>query len=154
LSLTAAQAQPAAQQNQQAQPSPPVAWHVECTGDGKTLDCRAAQQFIEATNRQVIAIVAIRPAGKAGSMMIQLPLGLNLESGVQIKVDDGAAEKQPIQTCTNGGCFVTAAASEKLIASCRTGKNLILTFLDANKRTIDVSLSLLGFGLAIDKAAK
>jgi len=39
LAGMAASAAPA----QQAPESPPAAWRVECSGDGKTLECRAVQ---------------------------------------------------------------------------------------------------------------
>jgi invasion protein IalB len=33
--------------------SSPAAWRVECTGDGKTLDCRAVQQVFHRETRQL-----------------------------------------------------------------------------------------------------
>ncbi len=42
--------------------------------------------------------------------------------------------------------------SDKLIAAMRTGGELKITVQDANKKPIDMSLPLLGFGLAFDKA--
>ena len=37
---------------QQSSENPPAAWRVECTGDGKTLDCRAVQQVFHRETRQ------------------------------------------------------------------------------------------------------
>ena len=84
---------------QQSSENPPAAWRVECTGDGKTLDCRAVQQVFHRETRQLLISVAVRPAadGKSGAMLMTLPLGLN-------------------------------------------------------KKPIEMSLPLLGFGLAFDKA--
>src|SRR5215831_1808306 len=90
---------------QQAPESPPAAWRVECTGDGKTLECRAVQQVFHRETRQLVLSVAVRPAadGKSGAMLMTLPLGLNLTEPVLVKVDNGAPERQAIQTCTNFG---------------------------------------------------
>jgi invasion protein IalB len=134
--------------------SPPAAWRVECTGDGKTLDFRAVQQAFHRETRQLLVSVVVRPAadGKTGAMVITLPLGLNLTEPVLVKVDNGAPEKQAIQTCTNVGCFVAMTLTDKLIAAMRTGSELKLTVQDANKKPIDMSLPLLGFGPAFDKA--
>jgi len=139
---------------QQSSENPPAAWRVECTGDGKTLDCRAVQQVFHRETRQLLISVAVRPAadGKSGAMLMTLPLGLNLTEPVLIKVDNGAPERQAIQTCTNVGCFVAMTLSDKLIAAMRTGGELKITVQDANKKPIDMSLPLLGFGLAFDKA--
>jgi invasion protein IalB len=130
-----------------------AAWRVECTGDGKTLDCRAVQQLFARETRQLVLSVAVRKASdpKAALMAIQMPLGLNLTEPVLIKVDNGQAERQPIQTCTNTGCFVSMTASERLVTAMRAGKDLKITFQDANKKPVELSVPLLGFGIAFDK---
>ena len=131
-----------------------AAWRVECTGDGKTLDCRAIQQVFQRETRQLLVSVAVRPApdGKTGALLGQLPLGLNLTEPVAVRVNNGAPERQPIQTCTNVGCFVTMTLNDKFLAAMRGGGELKLTVQDVNKKPIEMSLPLLGFGLAFDKA--
>jgi invasion protein IalB len=132
-----------------------AAWRVECTGDGKVLDCRAVQQLFQRIptqgDRLLVAVLVRRPDAKTAQMTIQLPLGLNLTEAVQIKVDGGAAERQPIQTCTNVGCFVSMALNDKLSAAMRSGKQLIVIVQDPSKKPVEMSLPLLGFGLAFDK---
>ena len=129
--LLAAGAQPGSAQNADAGPA---AWRVECSGDGKTLDCRAVQQAFQRETRQLVLSVLVRPApdGKTGAMAIQLPLGLNLTEPVTVRVDSGAPERQPIQTCTNVGCFVAMAISDKLLAAMRSGRELKIAVQDAN----------------------
>ncbi len=135
-----------------------AAWRVECTGDGKTLDCRAVQQLFQRIpnqgDRLLVAVLVRRPTEAKASgaqMTIQLPLGLNLTEAIQVKVDGGAPERQQIQTCTNIGCFVSMAVNEKLLAAMRNGKELKITVQDPSKKAVDLSLPLLGFGLAYDK---
>jgi len=134
-------------------PETPAAWRVECAGDGKSLECRAIQQIFQRDTRQPVASVAVRyaPELKAASMSILLPLGLNLTEPVAIRVDNGPPERQPIQTCNNAGCLVTMTAPDKLIAAMRAGADLKLTVQDASKKPIELSLPLLGFGIAYDK---
>jgi len=136
-----------------AQDNAPQAWRVECTGDGKTLDCRAIQQIVNRADKQLLALLtAHTPAdSKTPVMMIQLPLGLNLAEPVQIKVDNGPVEKQPVQTCTATGCFVGLPLNDKLLASMRSGTTLKITVQDSGKRAIVLDVPLLGFGLALDK---
>ena len=130
-----------------------AAWRVECAGDGKTLDCRAIQQMINREDKQVVVVVSARIAAdtKAPVLTIQLPLGINLVEPIQIKVDNGAVERQQIQTCTNVGCIVTIPLKEPLLAALRNGTLLKITIQDTNKRTINIDVPLLGFGLAFDK---
>jgi invasion protein IalB len=138
----------------QAPEGPLAAWRVECSGDGKTLDCRAVQQVFQRETRQLVLSAVVRPGAdaKTGALVLTLPLGLNLTEPVTVKVDNGAAERQPIQTCTNVGCFVAMTLTDKMIAAMRTGGELKITVQDANKKPIDMGLPLLGFGLAFDKA--
>jgi invasion protein IalB len=130
-----------------------AAWRVECTGDGKTLDCRAVQQLFQRDTRQLVLAVLVRkaPDPKSALVTLQLPLGLNLTEPVQVKVDAGAAERYPIQTCTNVGCLVALTAADRLVTAMRTGKELKITVQDSNKKPIDMAVPLLGFGLAFDK---
>src|SRR5262245_2862180 len=131
-----------------------AAWRVECTGDGKTLDCRAVQQLFQRDTRQLLVAMLVRKAQdpKGAAVTMQLPLGLNLTEPVQLKVDNGAVEKQSIQTCTNVGCFLTFTANDKLVAAMRSGTELQITMQDINKRSVELALPLLGFGIAFDKA--
>src|SRR5262249_10834416 len=104
-----------------------AAWRVECTGDGKILDCRAVQQLFQRIpnqgDRLLVAVLVRRPPdAKTAQMTVQLPLGLNLTEAVQVQVDGGPPERQPIQTCTNIGCFISMAVNDKFLASMRTGK--------------------------------
>ena len=151
LALTATVILPSAATAQDA-----AAWRVECTGDGKSLDCRAVQQLFQRIpnqgDRLLVAVLVRRPAdAKTAHMTIQLPLGLNLTEAVQIKVDGGPPERQPIQTCTNIGCFVSMAINDKLIAAMRSGKELKIVVQDPSKKPVEMPLPLLGFGLAYDK---
>ena len=115
-----------------------AAWRVECTPNQG--------------DRLLVAALVRRPAdAKTAQMTLQLPLGLNLTEAVQMRVDGGAAERQPIQTCTNIGCFVQMALNDKFVAAMRTGKDLKVVVQDPNKKPLEMSLPLLGFGLAYDK---
>jgi invasion protein IalB len=136
-----------------AEDPPPAAWRVECTGDGKVLDCRAIQQMINRDDKQLLALLSVRSPSdsKVPVLMLQLPLGLNLGEPVQLKVDNGPVEKQQIQTCTVTGCFVGMQLNEKMVASMRTGTTFKITMQDSNKRSISLDVPLLGFGPALDK---
>src|SRR5262249_38294439 len=91
-----------------AQPAPDgprAAERVESAGDARPWDCRAVQQAFQRETRHWVVSVRVRPAadGKSAAMVIALPLGLNLTEPVLVKVDNGTAERQSIQTCTNVG---------------------------------------------------
>jgi len=136
-----------------AEDPPPAAWRVECTGDGKVVDCRAIQQMINRDDKQLLALLSVRspPDSKIPVLMLQLPLGLNLGEPVQLKIDNGPVDKQLVQTCTVTGCFVGMQLNDKMITSMRTGTNFKITMQDSNKHSISLDVPLLGFGPALDK---
>lgn len=102
----------------------------------------------------VAQFVAQIGADKAPMLLMVLPLGISLTDPVQVKIDNGAIEKYPVQTCSNGGCFVSVPLKDPMLAAMRAGTILKVMLQDNNKRTIDIEVPLLGFGLAFDKATK
>ena len=137
-----------------AQDPASAAWRVDCAGDGKVLECRALQQIVNHDDKRLLAQLTVRlPSdSKTPVMMLQLPLGLNLSEPVQFKVDNGAIEKQPVQTCTTTGCFVGMQLNDKFLAAMRGGGVLKIALQDSNKQPIAIDVPLLGFSLALDKA--
>jgi invasion protein IalB len=132
-----------------------AAWRVECSGDGKTLDCRALQQLFQRDSRQLVISMLVRKAAndpRGASVTMQLPLGLNLVEPIQLKVDNGPVEKQAIQTCTNVGCFLVFNANAAFVTALRSGTELKIGMQDINKRSVELALPLIGFGIAFDKA--
>jgi invasion protein IalB len=139
-----------------AQDAPVSGWRVECTSDGKALDCRAVQQMINREDKQLVAQLTARiaPETKAPTLTVQLPLGISLTEPVQLKVDNGAVERLAVQTCTNAGCIVSIPLKDPFLASLRNGTTLKVTLQDPSKRAINIDVPLMGFALAFDKAAK
>jgi invasion protein IalB len=151
--LAQTNAPPPAAAPPQSQISP---WRVECTNNGRTLDCWTQQIVYQRDeHQQLIPVVTfvVRPAPelKGAMVRIQLPLGLNNAEPIQIKIDGVDRESQQIQTCNNAGCFLQFVLADKTIDSMRTGKIFKLTVQDANKKMIELPLPLFGFGIAYDK---
>lgn len=141
-----------------APPPLPAAWRVECSGNGKMLECGAIQQMVrvEKESRQLVAQLVARLAADTHTpvLLMQLPLGINVAEPIQLKVDAGAIEKHPLQTCTNAGCMASIPLKDPLLAAMRAGTTLKITVQDGGKHAISIDVSLLGFGLAYDKATK
>jgi len=131
-------------------------WIARCTSPSRDapLECAMEQTAVLSKTGQLIVLVNIRVAGDTRSpvALIQLPLGISLTEPVQLKVDNGTAERYPVQTCTNVGCIVSVPLKDPLMAAMRTGTLLKISIQDTNKRTINIDVPLLGFGLAFDKA--
>ena len=131
-----------------------AAWRVECTGDGKTLDCRAVQQMFNRDDKQLVLQLSARSSGadKTPTLTLNLPLGISVTEPIQVKIDSGAVERYQVQTCTATGCIVNVPLKEPLMAAMRSGTLLKITMQAPDKRALTVDVPLLGFGLAYDKA--
>ena len=98
-------------------------------------------------------LVVIRVPGdsRAPLALVQLPLGLNLQTGAKFQVDDGKAVDLPIQTCENRGCYASAPVTPELLTALKSGKQLKVSFQDLAKETITISMPLTDFAAAYDK---
>src|SRR5262245_41331968 len=106
-----AQTAPAQAGTQQTSPVPSdggTGWRVECANDGKALDCQTVNKVSQRESGQIVAAVAVRipPDTKKPVLMVQLPLGIQVTEQISVQVDDHKAERFPIQTCAQNGCFV------------------------------------------------
>ena len=155
---TAAPAKPDAAKGAAAAPAPeqqPVAWKVECYGDGKTMDCNAIQQVMQRLQNQQlqrVALLAVHPEGKGATIQIVVPLGVNLSQPILISVDAGEADRVPLKVCDNNGCQAQAPLSDRVLAAMRTGTNLKLLIPTGDKNQAELRLPLRGFQPAFDKA--
>ena len=102
---------------------------------------------------QLVALVNIRVPGDTRTpvALIQLPLGLNLQAGAKLQVDDGKSTDLPIQTCENRGCYASVPISPELLGALRSGKQLKVIFQDLAKETISIPMSLADFSASYDK---
>jgi invasion protein IalB len=134
-------------------PASASSWRVECSNNGKALDCRAVAEVVQRDNHQIITALTIRypAATKKPVMMVQVPLGVLVSEAVTLQVDGGKSEQAKVQTCTKAGCFAGSPVPDAMIAAMRGGKQIKVVFYNVNKQPVTVTLPLAGFGLAYDK---
>ncbi|MGA9091767.1 MAG: invasion associated locus B family protein, partial [Bradyrhizobium sp.] len=128
-----------------ATPAPPPAspgWAAHCNSVSRDapLECAIEQNAVLTKTGQVVVVVAFRVAGdtRAPVAFVQLPLGLNLQTGTKLQVDDGKAIDLPIQTCENRGCYASNAVTPELLTALKSGKQLNVSFQNLAKETITV----------------
>jgi invasion protein IalB len=159
-----AKGQPQAQATPAPTPSPsPSAapapaqpgWIARCSSPGRDapLECAMEQSAVLTKTGQLVALVNIRVPGdtKAPVALVQLPLGLNLQTGAKLQVDDGKSVELPIQTCENRGCYASVPVSPEMLNALRAGKQLKVVFQDLGKETIAIPMSLADFTATYDK---
>ncbi|MGH1350125.1 MAG: invasion associated locus B family protein [Methyloligellaceae bacterium] len=140
--------------NKTAKAAPsPLPWQVNCSSNGVKINCAASQQLFLRKTRQLLLSITVRatPDKKNGVMMVQLPHGLHLPSGLKFKIDNEKEDTQQIQTCDQRGCYVGMPVKGALLKKMRSGKVLNVTFKNVNQKDIKISVPLKGFDQAFAK---
>lgn len=71
-----------------------------------------------------------------------LPVGLYLQAGVKITIDQGAAYQFPYVWCLTNACIAAEVADPKLIAEMETGKTLLLEVADTSALAVSTSVPI------------
>lgn len=133
----------------------PQGWAARCSSASRDapLECAMEQNAILSKTGQLVVLVNIRVPGdtRAPIMLVQLPLGLNLQAGAKFQVDDGKSADLPIQTCENRGCYASVPLSAETVSTLRAGKQLKIIFQDLAKETIAIPIQLNDFSVTFDK---
>jgi invasion protein IalB len=137
-------------------PTPPQAgWAARCSSPSRDapLECAMEQNAVLTKTGQLVVLINIRVPGDTRTpvVLIQLPLGLNLQAGAKFQVDDGKSIDLPIQTCENRGCYASFPLGAETLNALRSGKQLKIMFQDLSKETITIPLPLNDFASAYDK---
>jgi invasion protein IalB len=78
----------------------------------------------------------------AARLQFFLPVGLYLQAGVKITVDQGTPHQFPYVWCLTNTCIAADLADPKLIAEMESGQRLLLEVVDSSVLTVSTSLPL------------
>lgn len=128
-------------------------WQVTCVSQGASKRCTITQTLTQQQNGQRVLAVELIPSGNTVSGTLLLPFGLALDKGVTLQIDDKPVS-QPwrFRTCVPAGCVVALSFETSTIAALRTGTALKLKAVSDDGNDVPLSISLSGFGAAIDRA--
>lgn len=130
-------------------------WAARCSSASRDtpLECAMEQSAVLTKTGQLAVLVNIRVPGdtRAPIVFVQLPLGLNLQAGVKLQVDEGRSFDLPILTCENRGCYASVPLSPDMLNAMKAGKQLKTIFQDMAKETIAIPLPLTDFTATYDK---
>lgn len=129
-------------------------WRVACVQQGATKQCTMSQAQAQQNGQRVLAIELGAPSGNAVTGTLILPFGLALDSGVIFQID----EKPPMppvrfRTCIPAGCLVNVSFDATTIATLRAGSTLKIKATAEGGAATPFSISLQGFGTALDRVA-
>lgn len=78
------------------------------------------------------------------------PLGVLLEFGLRLKIDEGEERGAPFRICQQHGCLVREPLSTEVISSLKRGNTAKVTVAAEGAGPIDIDISLTGFTKAFD----
>jgi invasion protein IalB len=124
-------------------------WHKYCFKvPGTNLVCRTTVSGTFETGQSAVRIDLIEREGdKAARLQLFLPVGLYLQAGVKITIDQGDAYRIPYVWCLTNTCIAADLADPKLIKEMETGQKLVLEVVDSSVLTVSTSVPLNQFAM-------
>jgi len=119
-------------------------WKITCP---ESENCRMAQSIVTTAGKQIILQMRIFK-GKDGAKptaLFSFPLGILLNTGWQIKVDNGKSQLLPFEICRVEGCFAGIQLPDRLLNSFKRGNTLHVKFFDSQQNPVEPKISLAGF---------
>jgi invasion protein IalB len=105
------------------------------------------------SGQPVVAAVLIEPDGEPRKILrVTLPLGMSLQPGTRVIVDQGQPMQGPYVICFNNGCMADYEASAELIANMKKGQGLVVQGINGAGQAISLVLPLTDFAKAYDGA--
>jgi invasion protein IalB len=117
-------------------------WHKFCFKvPGTNMVCRTSISGTFETGQSAVRIDLIEREGdKAARLQLFLPVGLYLQAGVKVTIDQGAAYRIPYVWCLTNTCIAADLADPALIKEMETGQKLQLEVADSSVLAVSTAL--------------
>jgi invasion protein IalB len=149
-------APPAAGQPQQSQVqlvySP---WTKICGKDQQQANakevCLVIKEARLETGQFVAGAVLVEPEGEPRKILrVTLPLGMLLQQGTRVIIDQGTPAQRPYVVCFPNGCMSDYDADADMVSKLKKGQGLIIQAFNAGGQPISLQLPLADFAKAYD----
>jgi invasion protein IalB len=119
-------------------------WRKACfKTPGSSTVCRTTITGTFETGQSAVRIDLIeRDGDKAARLQLFLPVGLYLQAGVKLTVDQGAPYRIPYMWCLTNTCIAADLAEPRLLNEMETGQKLLLEVVDSSVIAVSTSLPL------------
>ncbi|MGJ5180959.1 invasion associated locus B family protein [Bradyrhizobium oligotrophicum] len=105
------------------------------------------------SGQPVVAAVIIEPEGEPKKILrVTLPLGMQLQPGTRIVVDQNQALQSGYVICFQNGCMSDYEATPDFLASLKKGQNLYVQAINSNGTALTLPLPLQEGGSSFAKA--
>jgi invasion protein IalB len=127
-------------------------WTVTCaTNESGTKSCAMMQRLSNAQTKQVVLawLVGLSPSGDK-VMTLRTPLGLLLNKGIVVQVDDNPHLVMTYRTCVQTFCEAVHALNAALLNTLRGGASARVQLQNLQEQPVNINVSLKGFSKAFD----
>jgi invasion protein IalB len=105
-------------------------------------------------NGMPVAIVQLfEPEGLPKVLRVTVPLGMQLQHGTRVIIDQGQPVNEPYKICFPVGCMSDYPVTDDMIAKMKTGKTLTVQAINMQGTPISLPLPLADFAKAYDGPA-
>jgi invasion protein IalB len=158
---SAPQTQSPVQQTQAAAPAQPQQlplvyspWTKICGKDQQPNAkevCLVIKEARLETGQFVAGAVLVEPEGDPKKMLrVTLPLGMQLQQGTRVIIDQSNPLQRPYVICFPNGCMSDYDADAEMVGKLKKGQGLVVQAINAGGQPISLSLPLADFAKAYD----
>ncbi len=127
-------------------------WTVQCATDAESgaENCVLFQHLTVDTGQRLMTMQVSKLPPREGqtesrALVVTVPLGVHLPSGMRLQVDDAEAIDLTYERCDQGGCYAGSILDASLLESLMKGNDCRVTFNNLNGKSITATMSLSGF---------
>jgi len=114
--------------------------------------CFISQYGQSDTGATAVVATLIEPEGNRKTLLLTLPLGVQLKEGMRAVIDQGQPLDARYSVCRSNGCTAEIEASGELISKLKAGKGLRVQGVDYAGYELSYALPLESFAKAYDGA--
>ncbi len=128
-------------------------WTVGCEKlpQSKKEICNIFQNVTNDKNKVVMQFaIGYAPNSPEPQALVTLPLGVILQPGIEFKGGNAKSLRVPFGVCVKNGCIAITKLSDEVIKGMKSGIKGSVKFAAAQKKIIEVPISLSGFTAAFN----
>lgn len=107
--------------------------------------CVVTQNLHAETGQMLAAVTVIEEKGAQKLFRIAVPLGMLLEPGLRIVIDQNQPIEAKYAICVPDGCFADLQINDDFVANLKKGKSLIVQTINHVGRTVNITFPLTDF---------
>lgn len=130
-------------------------WTKLCQTNDQTKKetCVVTQNLHSETGQMLAAVTVIEEKGAQKLFRIAVPLGMLLEPGLRVVIDQNAPLEAKYAICVPDGCFADLQINDDFVGNLKKGKALIVQTINHVGRTVNITFPLTDFGKSYDGPA-